>query len=411
MARVRKILAIDIGSSKVVAMETWIRDSEEIETPHLGVVETDAFLAGELRDMEEGIHALDQAIRKALGGKRYDKRPVFVGVSNPRFSWRIVDGHVSVSGRRIEKNDLERAMVDACQISLPEDEVVLYAHPNRFHVDNSRDVKNPIGMPGKRLEVDALLTLAKRTDLEKLNAVFDALNIKNVTYCYHPLATSFAVLDEEDFEEGAILLDFGKMKTNVAVWYRNGVLFLGTMIGGGEHITHDLQNELRIPRQMAESVKMEIGDVFEPENPDEVISLSIGGQDLVRRFRRAEAIEIIRARVEDIFRDRLVPYIEHHRVFQRVHTRVILVGGAAKMPGIPALIQHYLDLPVYLGTVRGFQKKSPVYKDLSLAAVAGVARMAQAILGFGLQSSRLPVRSRGLRSGFRRFVEFLKENF
>ncbi len=382
-----KILVIDIGSSKVVALTATLRENNGADIENIGIVESDVFLGSDIRDMQKATEVLERAVRKAVVDKSLSSRHVFVGISSPRIGYRHADGHTNIDNRKISKTDIERAISDALHSHVSEDSYVIYAYPNTYHVDNSGHILNPINMPAKRLEVETLLIYAQKGDIQRFDAVLSEVGIKNAKYVYKPLGTSFAVLDENERKEGTLLLDIGYVTTDIAVWKDHSIQYMGTIFRGGGHITNDLSKVFKIPIKKAENVKLRINDINVMEDENGEIRLELGSEGLEKVLDYGEVIETIQARLIDIL-NQIKTTLLRNKVYELINSRIIVVGGSSKLKGLTKFMQNYFELPVYIGKVRGYQARSPIVKDQALASVAGIISIARKSLDLEVNSKR-----------------------
>ena len=396
-----KILVIDIGSSKVVALTATLKEENQVNLENIGIVETDVFLGSDIRDMQKATEVLEKAVRKAVVDKSLSTRHVFVGISSPRIGYRHADGHTNIDNKKISKNDIERAIADALHSHVSEDSHVIYAYPNSYRVDNSGHILNPINMPAKRLEVETLLIYAHRGDIERFDAVMAELGIKEARYVYKPLGTSFAVLDENERKEGTLLLDIGYVTTDMIVWKDNSIQFMGTIYRGGGHITADLSKVFKIPPPKAEVIKREITDVNELNAEPPEIRLQLGGEGLEKVLDNREVLETVQARITEIL-NIIKEILVDTEVYGMINSRIIIVGGGSKLKGITKFLQNYFGLPVYMGRVRGFPARSPLVKDPALASVAGIITIARKSLDLEVTTSR---HTNGMFRKIKRFID------
>lgn len=353
MARERLICGIDVGSTKVRVILGTISD-EITSVPNIIGVGTAPSLGvrkGAIVDIEETVKAITGAVEEAerMAGEPIDRAIVSIGGTTvvAQDSRGVIA--VSRADGEILPEDVAR-VVDAAQaVTVPLNRKILKVLPRSFTVDDQAGVKDPVGMSGIRLEVEAHIVTAATA------------NVKNVTKCVHQtgidvddlipthLAAAEAVLSKRQKELGVVLIDIGGGATSFAVFEEGSVLTTGVLPVGAAHVTNDVAIGLRTSVDTAERVKVEFGTC----NPNEVSrddtidlsSISSLDQQQVSRYQLAQIIE---ARFQEIFgmvREHLV----HIGRDSLLPGGAVLTGGGSKTAHIVDLAKDCLGLPVQVG--------------------------------------------------------------
>ncbi|HPN96396.1 MAG TPA: cell division protein FtsA, partial [Candidatus Moranbacteria bacterium] len=249
----------------------------------------------------------------------------------------------------VTEDDIERVIGAAQAISIPPNKEILHIIPRDYSLDDQKNIKDPIGMNGVRLEVDALIIEGSTPYIRNLTKCVEQAGIEPETFVLSPLAAAKATLSKRQKELGVILVDIGGGATSIAVFEEDDLLHTSVLPLGGNHITNDIAIGLRTSIDVAEKVKLEFGNAMPREiNKKEDIDLSLIDSQEEGMVSRYHVAEIIEARLEEIFslvnkelksigKDKLLP------------GGVVLTGGTAKLPGCVDLAKNTLGLPAQTG--------------------------------------------------------------
>ncbi len=249
----------------------------------------------------------------------------------------------------VAEDDIERVINAAQAISIPPNKEILHIIPETYSLDDNKNIKDPLGMNGVRLEVDAMIVEGSTPFIKNLTKCFEQAGIAISDIVLAPLAATKATLTKRQKELGVVLVDIGGGTTSVAVFEENDLLHTTILPVGGNHITNDIAIGLRTSIDVAERVKLEYGNALPREigKREEInlAELDSNEEGIVSRYHVAEIIE---ARLEEILllvnkelkmigREKLLP------------AGVILTGGTAKLPGAVDLAKNILGLPAQTG--------------------------------------------------------------
>ncbi|MFA5994782.1 MAG: cell division protein FtsA, partial [Parcubacteria group bacterium] len=249
----------------------------------------------------------------------------------------------------VTEGDISRVINAAQAISIPPNKEIIHIIPESYSLDGNKNIKDPLGMNGVRLEVDVIIIEGSTPFIKNLNKCFEQARISISDFVLAPLAATKATLTKRQKELGVVLVDIGGGTTSVAVFEENNLIHTNILPIGGNHVTNDIAIGLRTSIDVAEKVKLEYGNALPREiSKKEEINLAeldANEEGIVSRYHVAEIIE---ARLEEILtlvnkelkaigRERLLP------------AGVVLTGGTAKMPGAVDLAKNILGLPAQTG--------------------------------------------------------------
>lgn len=376
------IAGLDIGSNFVrmaVGQMVWKNPEDHIpELQILGAAETpsEGVQKGSISSIEDVVSAISSCLEKTerMVGIPVDR--VWVGISGLHILSQNSKGVVAVSkaNREISDEDVNRSLEAARAISTPINYEVLHVLPKSFNVDGQTGIKDPVGMTGIRLEVDAQIILGSSAQIKNLTkAVYRAgLEIEDLVLSI--LATSEAVTATRQKDLGAVVVDLGASTTSLAVFEEGEILHSSILPIGSQHITNDIAVGLRTSIEVAERVKIEHGQAWsEGVDKKEEIDLHELGATEHEIVKRKYVSEIIEARVEEIMQK----IDQELRKVQRsgmLPAGAIFCGGGAKLSGLVEMGKRHLRLPSTLGYPINFLSVTDKINDLSFVNVIGLVK-------------------------------------
>jgi cell division protein FtsA len=376
MARKQYTTAIDLGSSFVRIMIAESIDQGEEHLRIVGVGETTSFgmRKGQISDSDALAKSIADALSKAetMAGVSVSSAVVSIGGANVRmFSSKGViavgraDGEVTIE-------DIDRVIMGAGKTDIPLNYEVISIIPRRYRLDDQKDIRDPIGMQGVRLEVDALIVAGFSPQMKHIQTVLSACGIEIEQFVFAPLAAAESVLDRQQKELGSAVVDLGSMTTSVAVYEEGELLHCACHTLGSSHITNDIAIGLRTSIMLAEQVKLEYGTAnITSIQRDEDIDLGVMDASEEGAVSRYHVGEIIEARLEEIFEQVNKELREADRE-RMLPAGIVLVGGGAKLPEIADVAKKILSLPVSLGYPRSLGGVVDKVDDPSYAVAAGL---------------------------------------
>lgn len=298
-------VGLDVGSSNVRAV--ILQKFKEEERPRVmgvGLVPSFGIRRGIVADVEETIRSIGGAVKNAERTSGIPVARAVVSVGGSHIRYQESQGVVAI-GRadgEITAEDVMRSLTAAETISLPSNTEIIHVMPRSFTVDDQKDVKDPVGMNGIRLEVNAMLILGTIPVMKNLTKCVYQAGVEIDDIVFSGLAASRAALNKRQKELGVILVDMGGGTTNFSVYEEGELVQIGVIPIGGGHITNDVAIGLRTSIDVAEKVKMNYGSALPNEiNKKDQINLAEIDQNEEGDVSRHHVAEIIEARLEEIF--------------------------------------------------------------------------------------------------------------
>jgi len=351
----RLIVGIDIGSSKICTLVGEITDDGRSRVVGVGITPSAGLRKGVVVNVAEATDAIAASVEAAEQTSGYQIQRAYVSLSGTHISSLNSRGVVGISRRErgITFEDVDRVLDAARAVAVPHNQEVVHVIPRGYLVDGQGGVRDPIGMHGFRLEVEAHIVTGASTSIQNLLQCVAGAGVGVDEFVLSSIAAGDAVLTETEREMGVVLADIGAGTTDIAIFIDGTVWHTVTLGIGGRYVTSDIAIGLRLPPKIAEQVKLDSGYARASQvSPDERFSISNPDAGSVYALPRWKLAEIMEARLEEIL-------IMVQREIKRsgydglLPTGIVLCGGTAQTPGLEALGQELLGLPVRVGRPAG----------------------------------------------------------
>src|SRR3989339_11707 len=347
------ITGLDIGTSSVRIVMGQVSPDGDFRI--IGAAENPAegLSRGSIVSIEDAVSSISATVEKCerMTGINIDK--MVVGISGVHIKTLNSKGVIAVAkaNSQVEESDIERALETAQAIATPPNYEILHVLPTNYHLDDQRDLKDPVGMSGVRLEVETQIIMGLSAQIKNLTKCIYRTGIDIEDLVFSILATSEAVLTNKQKELGVAVLNIGNSTTSLAVFENGDVLHTAVLPVGAGHVTNDLAIGLRTSVSTAEMVKLDqavaIADSISKR--DEVDLHKYSEEEKKGSYvYKKDIAGIAEARMEEIFK---MADAELKKVSKngKLPGGIILTGGGAKMPMIVDLAKDVLELPVFLG--------------------------------------------------------------
>jgi len=345
------IVGLEVGTSKVCAVVGDLNPEGTLNIVGLGQARSRGVRKGEIADAVLAEEDVRQAIVEAEQMADVEIRSVYLGVTGGHlrgFNNRGVHPVVSAD-REISEEDVQDVIKNAKTINLPAQNHVIHAIRQHFLVDGQDGITNPVGMLGARVEVDVHVVHGSLNRLQNAIRTVKGLQLEVDDIVFNGLASSLALLSNEQKELGSLVIDIGGGTIDYVV-YANGIIkHTGVLAVGGDHLSNDLAYGLKVPLSRAEQLKIEYGAAFVDETVrGQTISLAseLGLQPRIINLEHLR--RIISLRLEEIFQ-LIGQDLEQAGVLDFLRGGVLLCGGGTRVPEITRLAEQVLGLPVAIG--------------------------------------------------------------
>ena len=400
------IAGLDIGSSKisVIVANTLHGNSEKIGIIGVGHAPAEGLRAGVVVDINQTAEAIRKAISNAelMAGVKIDS--VCVGISGTHIIGQTSHGVVSVANTEISYEDVDRAMIAAKAISIPADREILHVIQQNFVVDAQDRIREPVGMSGARLEAYAYIITGGTTAIQNLLNGIEKAGVPIVeAIVAAPLAVTQAVVSKDEREVGIALVDIGDGTTEIVVYKEDSIQHTAVIPVGGQHVTNDIAQYLKVTLPEAEELKLHRGCAWtEMVDPDDDRTIPVTSDANPPRFiDRIELAEIIEYRMAEI-----LEVIGEELGDIPLPGGLILTGGTALMDGLQELAEAMLQLRVQIGYPLGLQGLTDRVNHPMYAASIGLA-----LYGESLRRQEQEQNARHREKGIGNFLQRIKEWF
>ncbi len=378
------VVGLDIGSSKVMVVVAEVSSAGVLKLAGLGVAPSNGIKRGNVVNIDATVHSIEQALKEAELMADCKIERVYTGITGGHIRGINSHGMVAIKDHEVSPADVARVVETAKAINISTDQRLLLVEPQEYIIDG-QDVKEPVGMSGIRLEAKVHIVTGAQSAAENILKCVRRCGLEVEHLMLNPLASSLAVLTEDERELGVALVDIGAGCTDVAIFTGGAIRHTAVIPIAGDLITSDIAMALRTPTRDAEEIKVASGHakqmLTDPQAQLEVPGLG----DRAPRMLAAQALAgVIEPRVEEIFS--LVHQVIHDSGFEEMlSSGIVLTGGSCVMPGMVELGEDIFLKPVR----RGIPKYCDVLADL-------VAQPRAATVMGLLEEARL-ARLRGLK--------------
>jgi cell division protein FtsA len=366
------IVALDIGTSKVVALVADLTLDGRVEVIGMGTNESKGLKKGVVVNIEATVNAIQRALEEAELMADCKIQRVYTGIAGSHIRSFNSTGMVAVKDREVTPLDIERAIETARAMPIPTDQQVLHILTQEFLIDGQDGIREPLGMSGVRLEVKVHIVTGAVSAAQNIVKCVRRCGLEVADLILQPLGSSIAVLSEDEKELGVALIDIGGGTTDIAIFREGAIRHTAVIPIAGDQITNDIAMALRTPTPEAELVKIRHGCALRSiADPDEMIEVPGLGDRPPRQLSRQTLAEVIEPRVEELYT--LVQQVLRQSGFEELlSSGVVLTGGSAVMQGMVELGEEIFHMPVRLGSPRYSGGLADVVQSPRYATVMGL---------------------------------------
>ena len=402
------IVGLDIGTSKVVAIVGEITEEGTVEVIGIGSHPSRGLKKGVVVNIESTVQSIQRAVEEAELMAGCEIHTVHAGIAGSHIRSLNSHGIVAIRDKEVTSSDVERVIEAAQAVAIPADQRTIHVLPQEFIIDHQEGIREPIGMSGVRLEAKVHMVTGAVSAAQNIIKCVQRCGLQVEDVVLEQLASSYAVLTEDEKELGACLVDIGGGTTDIAVFSGGAIRHTSVIPIAGDQATNDIAISLRTPTQYAEEIKIRYACALSQlANPDETIEVPSVGDRPPRRLARQTLAEVIEPRYEELFM--LVQDELRRSGFEElVAGGVVLTGGSAKMEGAIELAEEVFHMPVRLGIPQFVQGLSDVVRNPIHATGVGLLLYGQEALADKAASSPL---GGGLTDVWERMKTWFQGNF
>ena len=381
------IVGLDIGTSKVVALVAQIMPDGQLEVLGMGSHESKGLKKGVVVNIESTVHAVQRALEEAELMADCKITSVFTGIAGSHIKSFNSTGMVAIKDREVTALDVERVIDTAKAVNIPTDQQILHVLRQEYIIDGQEDVREPIGMSGVRLEVKVHIVTGAVSSAQNIVKCVRRCGLEVNDLVLQPLASSRAVLSEDEKDLGVCLVDIGGGTTDIAIFTHGAIRHTAVIPIAGDQITNDIAMALRTPTPDAETIKIRHGvSLRQLADANEMVEVPGIGERAPRMMSRQTLAEVIEPRVEELFS--LVQRVLRESGFEELlSSGIVLTGGSATMQGMVELGEEIFHMPVRVGLPRYSGGLADVVRNPRYATAMGLLLegASQLRLGHGMR--------------------------
>ncbi len=403
------IVGLDIGTSKIVALVAEIDEDDNIELIAIGSHPSQGLKKGVVINIDSTVNAIGKAVEEAERMAGVEIRSVFAGIAGSHIKSLNSHGIVAIKNAEVEQDDVDRVVDAARAVAIPADQRILHVLPQEFIIDNQDGIHQPVGMSGVRLEAKVHLVTGSISASQNIAKCIQRCNLEVEDVILEQLASSHAVLTDDERDLGVLLVDMGGGTTDIAIFTEGAIRHTAVIPVAGDQVTNDIAVAFRTPTQFAEEIKVKYACALRQlASPDDMIEVPGVGDRNARRLARQTLAEVVEPRYEELLG--LVQSELRRSGFEDACAAgVVLTGGTSKMEGVVELAEEIFHMPVRLGVPQHVKGLSEVTRNPIHATGVGLLLYGQ--LSRKTPGSNKPMDSSNHDGLFKRFIAWIQRSF
>jgi len=365
----RIVVGLDIGTTKICAVVASINDQDRIHILGVGKAKSDGLNRGVVVNIDKTVNAIKTAVEQAQLASGIEVNSVNVGIAGDHIRSIRSKGVITINNKdkEITIKDVERLLEDCQRIMLPPDQQIIHVIPQEFVVDGQDGISDPVGMSGMRMEAEVHIITGLVSAAKNLYRCVERAGYEVADIILEPLASSYAVLDDEEKEAGVVLVDIGGGTTDLAVFQDNTIRHTAVIAIAGKKVTDDIRVGLSVLDDQAEKLKHQYGESFvDMIEDDESITIpGIAGRP-PKEITKSILAKIIQARMEEIM-EIVAIEIKRSGYADSLSAGIVITGGGALIKNVCPLANEVLGMDAKIGRPLGLagglteEVDSPIY--------------------------------------------------
>lgn len=386
----RMLVGLDIGTSKVVAIVAELSPEGVVEIVGIGShPSTKGLKKGVVVNIDSTVQSIQRAVEEAELMAGCQIHAVYAGIAGSHIRSLNSHGIVAIRDREVFSPDIDRVIDAAQAVAIPADQKILHILPQEYVVDNQEDVKTPLGMSGVRLEAKVHLVTCAVNAAQNIEKCIRRCGLEVEDIILEQLASSYAVLSEDEKDLGVCLVDIGGGTTDIAIFTDGAIRHTAVIPIAGDQVTNDIAMALRTPPPNAEEIKIKYACALAKlAGENETIKVPSVGDRSARDLSRQALAEVVEPRYDELFT--LIQGELRRSGFESlVAAGIVLTGGTSKMEGVVELAEEIFHMPVSIGKPRGIRGLTDIVRNPIYSTAVGLLQYAadrQAITVSGGQS-------------------------
>lgn len=360
------IVGLDIGTSKVVAIVGEVKADGSLNIVGIGSHRSRGLKKGTVVNIESTVESIQRAVEEAelMAGCRIHS--VYAGIAGSHIRSMNSHGIVAIRDREVTRADIDRVIDAAQAVAIPADQRVLHILPQEYIIDSQEGVKEPLGMSGVRLEAKVHLVTCAINAVQNIEKCIKRCGLQTEEIILEQLASSYAVLTDDEKELGVCMVDIGGGTTDIAVFTEGAIRHTGVIPIAGDQVTNDIAMALRTPTDNADEIKIKYACALtQLASAGEMIKVPGVGERPARELSRQALAEVVEPRYDELF-TLVKAELQRSGYENLLAAGIVLTGGTSKMEGVIELAEEIFHMPVRIGmpqSVKGLADivRNPIY--------------------------------------------------
>ena len=379
MSRVREdknlIVGLDIGTSKIVAIVAELQPEGTVKVIGLGQHISRGLKKGVVINIESTMQSIQRALEEAELMADCKINNVYTGIAGSHIKSLNSHGMVKIKDAEVSQMDVDRVIETARAIALPADQQILHILTQEFIIDGQEDVREPLGMSGMKLEVKVHIVTGAVAAAQNIVKCIKRCGIEVSDLILQPLASSLAVLTEDEKELGVCLVDIGGGTTDIAVFKQGAIRHTAVVAIAGDQMTNDIAVAFRTPTQSAEDIKVKYGCALRQlADSREIVEVpGVDGRE-PRQLSVQTLAEVLEPRVVELY-EMVLNELRRSGMEEMIASGIVITGGSAMMRGMVELGEEIFHMPVRMGLPRYVGGLSEVVGNPRYATGVGLVLM------------------------------------
>jgi cell division protein FtsA len=379
MSKVREdknlIVGLDIGTSKIVTIVAELLPEGTLKVIGLGQHPSRGLKKGVVINIDSTMQAIQRSIEEAELMADCKINTVYTGIAGNHIKSLNSHGMVKIKDAEVTQMDVDRVVETARAVALPADQQILHILTQEFIIDGQDDVREPLGMSGMKLEVKVHIVTGAVAAAQNIVKCIKRCGLEVSDLILQPLASSIAVLTEDEKELGVCLVDIGGGTTDIAVFKNGSIRHTAVIAVAGDQITNDIAVAFRTPTQSAEDIKIKHGCALRQlADAREVVEVpGVDGRE-ARQLSIQTLAEVIEPRVVELY-ELVLQELRRSGMEEMIASGIVITGGSAMMRGMIELGEEIFHMPVRMGMPRYVGGLSEVVSNPRYATGVGLILM------------------------------------
>ncbi len=343
------IIGLDIGTSKIIALVAEVPPEGGMNILGMGTSASRGLRKGVVVDIEATVSAIQRALEDAELMANCKIGEVYAGIAGSHIRSLNSHGMVPIRDREVTQSDIDRVIETARAVNISTDQQILHVLPQEFVIDGQDGVRAPLGMSGVRLEVKVHIVTGAVSAAQNIVKCVRRCGLEVRDLILQPLASSLAVLNDDEKDLGVCLVDIGGGTTDIAVFTRGAIKHTAVLPIAGDQVTNDIATTLRTPTREAEDLKIRHGIALRQlADAREMIEVPGIGERGPRMLSKQLLSEVIEPRVEELY-SLVQAELRRSGFEEQISSGIVLTGGSSQMRGMVELAEEVFHVPVRVG--------------------------------------------------------------